>query len=137
MPKTNISKLKGFTLIELMIVVAIIGILASVAIPTYSNYQAKAKFTAGLAEISAARTVFELRRNSGETVTTPEDAGLTASTTNCAITVTNNSITCTLINAPTQINGSTIAVTISATTGMWECSTTVLNRYATKSCPGV
>ena len=48
---------KGFTLIELMIVVAIVGILAAVAIPAYSDYTSRAKVTEGLGLAAAAKTV--------------------------------------------------------------------------------
>ena len=50
---------KGFTLIELMIVVAIIGILAAVAIPAYSNYTNKAKFSEVVSMGAATKTSIE------------------------------------------------------------------------------
>ena len=51
---------KGFTLIELMIVVAIIGILAAVAIPAYSNYTKKAKFVEVTQATQAVKTAVEI-----------------------------------------------------------------------------
>ena len=51
---------QGFTLIELMIVVAIIGILAAVAIPAYSDYTKKAKFTEVIQATQAVKTAVEL-----------------------------------------------------------------------------
>jgi type IV pilus assembly protein PilA len=49
----NIKAQQGFTLIELMIVVAIIGILASVAVPAYQDYTGKAKYQDGVSAVAA------------------------------------------------------------------------------------
>jgi type IV pilus assembly protein PilA len=57
---------KGFTLIELMIVVAIIGILAAVAIPSYQNYTLKAKFTEVVNAASPYKTGIELAVQNGD-----------------------------------------------------------------------
>ena len=57
MNRTEMSKLEnGFTLIELMIVVAIIGILAAVAIPSYQDYTGRAQVTEGVTLASAYKT---------------------------------------------------------------------------------
>ena len=59
------NKQKGFTLIELMIVVAIVGILAAIAIPAYQDYTVRARVTEGLSLASAAKVTVAENAMSG------------------------------------------------------------------------
>jgi type IV pilus assembly protein PilA len=73
---------KGFTLIELMIVVAIIGILAAIAIPAYSDYTKRAKVTELVTAASACKaSVSEFFQAQGVFPATIEEAGCSSTTT--------------------------------------------------------
>ncbi len=86
---------KGFTLIELMIVVAIIGILAAVAIPAYSDYTKKAKLTELVQSTSALKTDVEVCIQENDNDASNCDGGSGGLPTNMYAGTTANSATST------------------------------------------
>src|SRR5690554_2288710 len=119
---------KGFTLIELMIVVAIIGILAAVAIPQYQNYIAKSQMTRVVGELSALKTAAEALLMEGETASSPEDLGFTKSSLLDGEEPVINTfdpngtveIVGTLAGASSAVNGATVTLKRSQQ-GVWTC----------------
>lgn len=121
----------GFTLIETMIVVAIIGVLAVIALPVFQSHLARTQVTAGLADIRGGVTAFETALQSAQTPTHPAAIGLPASTQRCssiaisgaASDASDQRIACTLSGSP-QVEGRFVRLTRNAT-GQWVCESSV------------
>lgn len=123
---------QGFTLIELMIVVAIIGILAAIAIPAYQDYTIRAQVSEGMSLAAAAKAaVAEDFLNEGAAPTNRTDAGMTPTATDtqgkyvASVEVANGTIIITYGNeANAQIDGESLGLTPYESgdlSVMWKC----------------
>ena len=147
---------KGFTLIELMIVVAIIGILAAVALPAYQDYTVRAKMSEVILAMSACRTSITEVYQTGGTPPSANgwgcEAGVTSKYVKSISTDAAGVVTAVIQNISTDVNNSAVTLTPlnsggtpAAATDMgkglsgWNCGgtgTTVNKKYLPGSCRG-
>ena len=140
------SMQQGFTLIELMIVVAIIGILAAVALPAYQDYTVRAKVSEVILAASSAKTAIAEQAQVGSGMPLTASASVAtqaskyvASVTYTSTVSTSGTITVTTTTADSKISGKTLEMvgTYDEATGQvsWVCKAGTTNPIDAKYLP--
>jgi type IV pilus assembly protein PilA len=148
---------QGFTLIELMITVAIVAILAATALPAYQNYTTRARLSEVVLALAACRTTITELYQSGGTGPGANNWGCEAVSSRFVgslATDVNGVVTATIAGINATVNGKTVTMTPMVTTGTpadvttdmgrglqaWSCGgagTSVDKVYLPSSCRGI
>lgn len=138
MKRTNA---KGFTLIELMIVVAIIGVLAAVALPAYSDYTVRAKVSEIILAASSCRTDITEFAQTNNALPAASEASCSGSSKFVASVAWNGTLVTATATANTELKGAasqtiTLTPTFVANTGIteWTCAGSVPEQFRPGSC---